>query len=809
MEPINYFIPNRDARNTYPLRDYVHGIPRNVAHKYIEHFTAPNDIVVDAFACTPTVAQVAQNLGRRVIAVESNPLWAWVTRTMAIAPTEQEINAALARLGDVLKDDAPLRAHISQLYMTICAACDKPTPADYFVHQRDGGITQRHYTCAHCGETRDDIVTEDDIERFKKFNPQGMHYHLAFERVIPADNLHADRIRKMLALYTPRNLYALFTLTQKIDALFREPRERNILLLLLLHALDRGTSFYPSPDSSAQLKTHKQFIEFNLWREIERFAVILSEAKNLASEDVISSAARNLPPSDDEISRRQKSPPRNDNTVLAESVADILGSPSAEMFVGRGNAKGLGQLVPPQSVSLVLTTLPSRRLSAWALSYLWCAWILGRDAAQPLVAFLDVKKNIEWERRWYFDTLVQSLHAFGKMLKADGRVVFVFDSSWHQIIEMLLLAAAGTGFTLETFLFQPRFDAVAHTEFDDIHGEYHITLTPTPTPALPRSAGEGVKPLKQIETEIQQAALEASSEILTRRGEPLAFSWVHHAAYVRAMREGLLAEIIKAKPKGSLGRIVHQAIKAGLSEGYAHDFDHYASSEQFVWLRRSRDLATPLIDRVEDAVHNLSFRGAAERRREISEPMQEISRSARNDIEDAIYRQFPGDLTPEAGLIELCVQAYAKPEGSRRPFGFEPTQAMEMLKQLGERLGYQWSEGKSKFDLVWESNGELAHAFVWRNRAQFADLAQIHIAPAQGYLVVPEGAIELLKLKAKRLPHLVESFTEAGWRFTRAPFIEKILSQETIERNDLIFITGLEPPSLEQGKQLELFDAGE
>ena len=669
MEPINYFIPNRGTLGFYPLRDYVHGIPRNVAEKYIDAFTTSNDVVVDVFACTPIVAQVAQNLGRRAIAVEANPLWAWVTRAMAIVPTEQDINSALARLGDVLKDDAPLRAHISQLYTTICAACNQPTPADYFVHQREGGIAQRHYTCIHCNETRDDVVTEDDLERFKKFNPQGMHYHLAFERVVPADNLHADRIRKMLALYTPRNLYALVTLTQKIDALFREQPERNILLLLLLHVLDRGTSFYPSLDSSVQLKTHKQFVEFNLWREMEL------AAQQIVTQSV--SGAKNLMQTHETLRSAQ-------GDILAESIADVLGSPTAEMFVGRGNAKGLGQSVPPQSVSLVLTTLPSRRLSAWALSYLWCAWILGRDTAQPLIAFLDVKKNTDWERRWYFDILVQAFNGFTKMLKSDGHVVFVFDSSWHQVVEMLLLAAAGTGFSLDTFLFQPQLGAVAHTEFDDIHGEYRVTFSKNFNPI-------GVKPLKQIEKEIQQAALEASSEILLRRGEPLSFSWVHHAAYVHAMREGLLAAIVKAKPKAPLGRIVHQAVKAGLSEGYAHDFDHYESAEQFVWLRRSRELASPLIDRVDDAVRDFVEKNPFSSRKRVSE------------IEDAIYRQFPDDLTPEAGLIELCASAMQADET-------EKARAMEMLAKLGERLGYKWSVvsgQKAKANLIWFGNRML------------------------------------------------------------------------------------------------------
>jgi len=428
---------------------------------------------------------------------------------------------------------------------------------------------------------------------------------------------------------------------------------------------------------------------------------------------------------------------------------------------------------------------------------LWGAWILGRDTVKSLIPFLDTQKNVEWERRWYFDMLVQAFIAIGKMLKPNGHVVFVFDASWHQIIEMLLLAAAGTGFSLDTFLFQPRLGDFSHSEFDDIHGEYRTIFSKSFNPV-------GVKPLNQIEKEIQQAALEAASEILARRGEPLAFSWVHHAAYVRAMREGLFAEIVKAKPKAPLGRIVHEAVKAGLSEGYARDFDHSASSDQFVWLRRSRELATPLIDRVDEAVREF-----------IAQRNQVFSKNLVSETEDAIYRQFADDLTPEAGLIELCASA-AKSDAA------EKTRALEMLAKLGERLGFQVSGFKFQgsefstthyplstihsFDLAWLSDGELAHGFIWRDHATFADLAQVHIAPAQGYLVIPESAVELLKVKTKRLPPLVESFTEAGWRFARVPFIEKLSRQETVERNDLIFITGLEPPSLELGAQLELFD---
>jgi hypothetical protein len=767
MSAPEYFIPNRDPRAFYPLRDYVRAVPASVAEQYIAALTAPGDLVIDPFASAPTVARVAHRMERRVIAVEVNPLWAWLTRAMATLPPAQEIDAAVARLGDTLKDDTPLRAHIAQLYATVCAACGKPTPADYFVHARNAGPIARRYTCAHCGETREDPATEEDLERFKSFSAPGMHYHLAFERVAPPEDAHVERVRRMLAVYTPRNLYALVTLTQKIDALFREPREREILLLLLLHLLDRGANFFATPDAVARLTTHKQFVEFNLWREMEFAAQGLARAEPALE--------------------------------LAESLEDVLGSPSAATFIGRGNARGLARAVA-QPAALVLTTLPSRRLAVWALSYFWCAWILGRDAAQPLVPFLDTRKDAVWERRWYFDILAQSFNAIAKMLRPDARVVFVFDEVWHQVIEMLLLAAAGTGFDLDAFLYQPRVGEFPRREFDDLSGAYRVAL-------MKRSAAVAERPATQIEKEIRDAALAAGTEILTQRGEPLAFSWVHHAAYARAMREGLLAEIVKTKPKTPLGRLVHKAVVEGLSQGYAHDFDHYAAEEQFVWLRRARELNAPLIDRVEDAVREILRQRPASQR----------------ELEDALYRQFPGDQTPEAGLIELCAAAYADArEGAwhwRAEDAESKSRVLDLLAQIGERLGYavKAEGGKQKaeetrnshfaihnFDLVWRSDGDIAHAFVWCVRAQFTDVVGIQIAPARGYLIVPENLVELMREKARRLPHLADSFHEAGWDFVRVESVERLVQLENIERHHLTLIAGLAPPRLAEPTQLEL-----
>ncbi|CAG0940076.1 hypothetical protein ANRL1_00064 [Anaerolineae bacterium] len=771
MKPPDYFIPDRDPRAFYPLSSYLPIPSASVAHTYIEHLTSPGDLVIAPFACAPTVARVATALGRRVISVEANPLWAWLARAMATLPPASELDAALARLGDALKDDAPLRVHIAQLYATVCAACGKTTPADYFIHARGAGVSARHYTCASCGETRDDPATEDDLKRATLFDARGLHYHLAFTRLAPQDGLRAERIRKMLDVYTPRNLYALVTLTQKIDSLFHAMRERDILLLLLLHLLDRGASFYANaePGTPARLTAHKQFIEFNLWHEIEI-------------------AVREL----------GRAAPALD---LAATPDEAIHAEMPLALVEQGNARSLAHTIPSGSAALVIAALPTRRVAVWALSYFWGAWILGRAAAQSLLPFLDASKDATWERRWYFDSLVNSTNALAKLLRPDAHAIFAFSESWCEPIESLLLAASGAHLDLDTFVFQPRLGDFPRRELDDLRGEYRISFVPSP---VRETNGEGTG--VGVESRIRASARAAGEEILARRGEPLAFSWLHHAAYTRLAREGILAQAMAAKFKTPPGRIVHNAVVAGLKEGYAHDFDHYESPAQFLWMRHARDLAAPLIERVEDAVREILVRDPS---------------IALEELQDAIYRQFPGDLTPEAGLIEMGAAAYAERDETER------ARALDILARLGERLGYKISDFRFQiseiqdsesprpaslasrhFDLAWLADGELAHGFIWRARAQFADLAQIHIAPARGYVIVPENQVALMRAKTQRMPHLADAFHEAGWSFVRVPFAEKLLNAEKIEQHDLVFLTGL-APNLEQKTQLELFDNAE
>lgn len=757
----DYFIPNRDAHTFYPLRDFLHAPPVSVAHAYIEALTAPGDLVLDPFGTTPNVARAARALGRRAIVVQSNPLWAWLARTLALLPPPTEIIATLTRLGDVRKDDVSLRAHIHQLYTTRCANCHQLTPADYFVRTREGGVLARHYTCVHCRVTRDDPATEDDLKRAQAVAPRGIHYHFAFARVVPEGGLHAARIHKMLDLYTPRNLYVLATITQKIQARFHNARERDLLWLLVLHLLERGTLFFATLNAEPQLTRPATFIEFNLWYELERAARALATETPGVLE-------------------------------LATSPREVVNA-TASVYIGLGNAKTLAREVPRGSVALVLTAPPTRRSARYALTYLWGAWILGRATMAGLVPFLDTRPDAAREWRWYTDALDAALETLAYTLRAEAFAVFAFTETWHAVIEALLLAAARARLRLETFVFQPRLGDLPRGEFEDLRGEYRLVFTPAP------EGRRRVSEVNALEQRMRAVAFAAASDILACRGEALAFSWVHHAALTRLAREGWLANVFAVPIKTSPRQVVRRALFAGLQDGYAHDFDHYASATQFVWFRRSNALATPLIERVEAAVCAQLAHGT----------------HSHEALCDAIYRQFPGDLTPEAGLVELCAKAYAQ-----MPTAEERARVLDALAQLGTRLGYRvildfrlpladaiekQKSAIENFDAVWQSEDTLVYAFVWRARACWTDLARIHLVPTRGCLVVPENLVALVREKTRRLPHLADAFYEAGWNFVRVAAVEAFLAQATLGRDDAIALVGLEPPILQRRAQLELF----
>jgi hypothetical protein len=776
------FVPRRDT-HFYLLARHRQPLPENIAAQFVEQFTVPNDLVVDPFAASDALIRAALERGRRVLASESNPIVAWAARVQATLPNARDINAALARLGDTRKEGDTLKAATEKLYTSRCAQCSESVTAEYFIWRRDGGkalLAEKIYTCPNCGARRDD-ATEADRQKAQAAEARSLSYHLLVQKLLADDPANTPHLKRLLELYTPRNLNALAGITQKLDAEFRDSASaqadltRNVLSALLLHALDVGSSLYSSPGAMPTRNLPDEFIEVNVWRALEEAARGLSERP---------AALRLAKP------------------------AQVVASSAPAAFIGQGGARFLDDNAPGAQAALILSSPARLDPIFWELSFLWTRWLLGKQAAAPLEPLLDPKRQ-RWG--WYGDALIKSIADAARLLRPGAPAVVAFPSGSHAMIQALMLAASPV-FELNEFAFRPERGADRATEWGALRGDYQVVWKRVAE--LPDELPGGAAPA----TKIRASALQGARSILEERGEPLAYSWLHHAALENLARDGTLVQALGANYRegDNAFQNVRHRMEEGLKEGYIQEIDHWEEPGRVLWMRRDpggepkTEESLTLTDRVETAV------------RALLETRQTI---AVMELEDLILARFGGLLTPELELVEICARAYADLMDEAWVWRNADTKgelenARRLTEQLAQRLAVQVVPSPERFDLVWRTERvipgsasgsvrqeriyEDEYAFLFRERVDWRELLTLRAAPLRGLLVIPESRVELTRERLRRDPRLVKHLERAGWDFLRLPMLESLLSGEYRTHPEFQLAWGLDPPLAQGQEQLQL-----
>lgn len=795
------FVPGRDQR-FYLLAGHRQPLADNIIAHWIEQFTQPNDLIIDPFVGSDAVVRTALERGRRILATDSNPIVAWAARVQATLPNARDIHTALARLGDTRKEGETLQASLNKLYVSQCARCGGAVIADFFVWRREGGkelLAEKSYTCANCGPRRDD-ATETDRQRAKE-GPKGLSYHLLLQRLLTDDPVTTPHIKRLLELYTPRNLNALAAVTAKLDADFRDDAAHNVLAALLLHALDVGSSLYTSPGAMPTREIPNEFAEMNIW-------------------SALSSAAHGLSK-------------RGAGLKLAVSAAQVLRSSTPAAFIGQGSARYLLEQAPAANAALILSSPARLDPRFWELSFLWSRWLLGKTAAASLEPLLQDKRQ-RWS--WYGDALTRSFADAAGLAREKGALVVAFPAGSHAMIEALMLAASPV-FALRDFSFRPRRGADRSTEWGALRGDYQVVSERTNVTTVPASNSA-------IATRVRAGSLRAAREILEARGEPLAYSWLHHAGLSELARTNVLAEMIRANYRegDNAFQVLRHRMEEGFKEGYIQEFDHWAKEGRVLWLgregaehttdderRTTNDQQRAAADVRGTANIERNSHAPAELLLRVEEVVRELVEQRRtigaDELDDAVLARFGGLLTPEIELVELCAAAYADLADGvwiRRADDAqaELAAAKSLVKELGEHLGFKMTASESQFDRVWRiekiipgsASGTLreeriyedAYVFLFRTRADFDELLTVRAAPLHGLVVLAESQVALTRERMWRDPRWAKKLARAGWEFLRVPMIKKLLGQEIITMPEFQLAFGLEPPLGTGDEQMKL-----
>lgn len=757
MKAITHFVPGGQGEDEGFAARLRWPIPASVSSAYVRAYTETGETVLLPYCQGPAEVRSILDLGRRPVALNFDPSVVAVVQTLLAPPPGQELNSAVARLGDSLKQGVPLRRYLEGLYASSCPACLRSVVADYFIWDREQDAPVAKYVrCPACSWDGQAAVEPEDEAKRAAALAGGMHYHYILDRVAPRpqDEALRRRLESLLKLYSPRNLYALAELTLRIENLFPEGPLRRALKVLLLDCLDRCSSLAALPDRQARrhgLTRPSRFLEYNVWR---------------AFEEAVS---------------RLQTPGIAPVAGLTDSLA-ALQSPNAGYagIISHGLVRDLARQLLPASAGLILVSPPPLDLAAWSLAYLWGAWLLGAEAVAALRPLLQQRAP---DPEWYARVMAGSLRALAGLLRSDppGRLLLVLAGQHPALLEALILAASSA---------QLSVTSLVHCGTD-----YRLELTSTPPPPAPASPAP-------LETQIQQAATQAAVDAIRARGEPAPWHTLHAAIQWHLAETGLLAKVQeKAEAKASVLDLVETQAQLGLEHPRLVRLTATDADEVFWWLADPGKMAAPLCDRVEAATY---------------EALQQSPALTEQELSQQIYTQFPGLLTPEPALVAACLRSLAseaspdrwvlrdqdQPEARQA----ERQAIAEQLSIVGQRLGYR-SAAWAPFDVAWFDGEEARSVFVVRWQAALGEALDLtpHRGTAKLYLVIPGGRAALLSYKLAHNPLWQRAVEETGWHFIKYRHIRQLAEQPDVDEYTLRTVVGLDPIVEKELAQLPLF----
>ncbi|HQE93151.1 MAG TPA: hypothetical protein PLH19_10180 [Anaerolineae bacterium] len=459
--PFPALIPGTPLEPTASLARYRAPTLATFARAAIGAATAPGNLVVELGAGDATYIREALELGRRVLALNVNPiplLWTQVAlNPMPLA----EVQAALTRLGDLPKGDQPLIAHIHDVYRSRCPTCHTPGIAEWFAWDRD---MQRPFAkrvrCPHCPEAQEGAVDAPDIANAEQFAPRGPAYHIALGRAAGVDDPLRERAAELIALYTPRNLSVLMDVIHRLPQASSSPDIQRILTLFVISALDEGSSLVPygePPTRPRSFRPAQRFIENNVW---------------LVMENALRAYGVHPP--------TPAAPP-------ADTVQTLLESPTEKHLLLAQPFQNVAPTLPPHSIAALLIQPQPPDAIFWALSALWATW-LWKEAVHPsLRAFLG-RRRLEWD--WYRFSLAVTLKRLSPHLKPDASLFVVLPNDDLTALAYIVTATAQAGFGMQRWIACPPWG-------------YRLALTLEHEPAAPPAANHA-----------------SLAQVLHRRGEP-------------------------------------------------------------------------------------------------------------------------------------------------------------------------------------------------------------------------------------------------------------------------------------------------
>lgn len=667
---------------------------------------------------------------------------------------------------------------------------------------------------------------------------KGLHYQQLRER-FPVLDGRDELVDELLDLYTPRNLYALQTIANKIDAEFRDQPLSAIFRLALAACLLPASRLNGYPGRVASLRISGGHVrqpasrhqrEVNVWRLFEA-----------AVGDVRTAVA---------ALGRDRRPAR-----FAADLEELGGVGAANVLWIRCRPAVIGQYLPADGVDMVLGSIADpRSVDELSFEYLATAWLIGREAAETLrlePLFGSVPARSDGAE---VTALRHAMASAAGALKPDGWFNLVLEGAGPD--QLLSVASAGGAAGLELVDVIHRESRrsgdglVVHFRKPSAEDRLRTAVQPRP---LQLGAANGHLTYPELAEAIDRAA----TALLRQRGEPAAATRIAAALVLELERSGLLRRIAQGRNhaedeaeaadagaeriEGAGPGLLATLLREELERPDHPSLVRLGDGDRAMWWLREPELAeAPLADRVEWATFSV------------------LSTAGRLDeagFHERIYALFPGLEAPDEELVRACLAAYAstgekailRPRDELARRLEDHARMIGMLVDYGHRLGLKaWvskrehdrpfagrtlvdrladderraylplivrapGDALGAVDALWYQRGKLAFLFEVEWTAMLGEAVlrrgpQIPVDERQArFLVVPAERTELIRLKMERSPWLRAELERQNWHFLKWEHLHTIVRREGADLESLEPVLGLDPLIERGGQQLTMF----
>ncbi|HET9878472.1 MAG TPA: hypothetical protein VFQ81_04085 [Candidatus Limnocylindria bacterium] len=662
-----------------------------------------------------------------------------------------------------------------------------------------------------------------------------VHHIQALRERFPVLDGRGELVDELLGLYTPRNLYAIAAIANKIDAELRNEAMAALFRLALAACLLPASRLNGYPGRVASLRIaggHVRQPASRHQREVNVWRLFVDAVRDVR----VAVAALG----------HERRPAR-----FAADLEELGGVGAANVLWIRCRPAVVGQYLPPDSVDMVLGSAGApASIDELSFEYLATAWLMGREAAgtlrlEPLFGSASLHADgVEPA------ALRRAMTSAAGALKADGWCNVLLEGDDPERLLAVAVAGAAAGLDLVDVIHREsrrNGDGVTVHFRKPIAGESRLRDAATP---LRLGADHDQLTYPELAGAMQRAVV----ALLRDRGEPAGLTRITAAVLLELARAGLLRRLALQRSgdrddetdgPDRLDGSGHAILAQLLREELWRD-DHPAlvridaEARPTWWLREPSLAETPLADRVEWATFSV---------------LTTAGRLDEQGFMDRIYGLFPGLSAPDEELVRACLAAYAR-IGERGELRTEEELAARMADHartlatavdVGHRLGMRVWLSKREQARPWNGGtlGGLLHdderrAYlplivrapaealgevdaIWYVRGRFAFLLEVEwtamlgdpvlrrgraISPADDQvrlLLLPAERGELLRGKLERSPWLRAELERQNWHILKWQHLDTLAGREAIKLEWLEPLLGLDPLIERGGEQLTMF----